>query len=447
MAEFRGSPGSSETLGGPASIPAGVPRMFSTDDRIAGFDPPLAAALAGERQRQEEFMELIASENYVSPRVLEAQGSPLTNKYADGYPGARRYSGCRFVDEAEQLAVERAKRLFGAAYANVQPYSGSQANAAVYFALMEPGDTLLGLAASHGGHITHGDSSSFAGSLFNSVAYGVGDNGEIDYDEVAELAERHRPRVIVAGFSAYARTVDWQRFRDVADAVGAWLLADMAHVAGLVAAGLQPNPVPIADVTTTTTHKTLRGPRGGMILARDDTELAERLDRAVYPCTQGGPLMHVIAAKAVALEEAAQPEFRDYQRQVVANARQAARRLTGRGLEIVTGGTDNHMLLVDLSGRGIDAGRAEHVLEAAHIAVNSMQLPRHGSADATVPGLRIGTPAVTTRGVGADEIDVLGGWVADVLDDIADETTIARIRKSVLGMCEAFPVYGGHKAE
>ncbi len=446
MAEFPVSPGSSETPGGAASIPAGVPRMFSTDDRIAGFDPPLAAALADERQRQEEFMELIASENYVSPRVLEAQGSPLTNKYADGYPGARRYSGCRFVDEAEQLAVERAKRLFGAAYANVQPYSGSQANAAVYFALMEPGDTLLGLAASHGGHITHGDSSSFAGSLFNSVAYGLGDNGEIDYDEVAELADRHRPRVIVAGFSAYARTFDWQRFRDVADAAGAWLLVDMAHVAGLVAAGLHPNPVPIADVTTTTTHKTLRGPRGGMILARDDTELAERLDRAVYPRTQGGPLMHVIAAKAVALEEALQPEFRDYQRQVVANARQAARRLTERGLKIVTGGTDNHMLLVDLSRRGIDAGRAENALEAAHIAVNSMPLPRPGSADETVPGLRIGTPAVTTRGVGADEIDVLGGWVADVLDDIADETTIARIRESVLGMCDAFPVYGGRKA-
>lgn len=419
--------------------------MFGADERIAGFDTPLAAALAGERRRQEEFMELIASENYVSPRVLEAQGSALTNKYADGYPGARRYSGCRFVDEAEQLASERARRLFGAAYANVQPYSGTQANAAAYFALMSPGDTLLGLAASHGGHITHGDSSSFAGSLFNSVTYGLADDGEIDYDEVAELAERHRPRVIVAGFSAYARTIDWQRFRDIADAAGAWLLADMAHVAGLVAAGLHPNPVPIADVTTTTTHKTLRGPRGGMILARDDTELAARLDEAVYPCTQGGPLMHVIAAKAVALEEALQPEFGDYQRRVVANARQAARRLTDRGLTIVTGGTDNHMLLVDLSGRGIDAGRAEHALEAAHIAVNGMPLPRPGSAEETVPGLRLGTPAVTTRGVGSDEIDLLGGWVADVLEDIDNENTIAGVRDSVLGMCAAFPVYGRRK--
>ncbi len=419
--------------------------MFGADERIDGFDTPLAAALAGERRRQEEFMELIASENYVSPRVLEAQGSALTNKYADGYPGARRYSGCRFVDAAERLAAERARRLFGAAYANVQPYSGTQANAAAYFALMSPGDTLLGLAASHGGHVTHGDSSSFAGSLFNSVTYGLGDDGEIDYDEVAELAERHRPRVIVAGFSAYARTIDWQCFRDIADAAGAYLLADMAHVAGLVAAGLHPNPVPIADVTTTTTHKTLRGPRGGMILARDDAELAARLDRAVYPCIQGGPLMHVIAAKAVALGEALQPEFGDYQRRVVANARRAARRLTERGLTIVTGGTDNHMLLVDLSGRGIDAGRAEHALEAAHIAVNSMPLPRPGSADETAPGLRLGTPAVTTRGIGGEEIDLLGGWVADVLEDIGDENTIADVRDSVLGMCAAFPVYGRRK--
>ncbi len=387
-------------------------------------------------------MELIASENYVSPRVLEAQGSTLTNKYADGYPGDRHYSGCRFVDEAEQLAVERAKRLFGAAYANVQPYSGSQANAAAYFALMSPGDTLLGLSASHGGHITHGDSSSFAGRLFNAIGYGLGANGEIDYEQVARLAERHRPSVIVAGFSAYSRIVDWQCLRDIADAVGAFLLADMAHVAGLVAAGLYPNPVPIADVTTTTTHKTLRGPRGGMILARDNSELARRLDESVYPCTQGGPLMHVIAAKAVALEEALQPEFRDYQRRVLANARQAGHRLTERGFTIVSGGTDNHMLLIDLSARGIDAQRAEQVLETAHIAVNWVHLPGPAPGGEVVRGLRIGTPAVTTRGVGADEIDRLSDWVADVLDDIESQATIAGIRESVRAMCAAFPVYG-----
>ncbi len=431
-----------EICGLATSLPA---TMFSADDCIAGFDAPLAAALAGERQRQEEFMELIASENYVSPRVLEAQGSPLTNKYADGYPGARRYSGCRFVDDAERLAIERAKRLFGAAYANVQPYSGSQANAAAYFALMEPGETLLGLAASHGGHITHGDSSSFAGSLFNAVTYGLRDDGEIDHDEVAELALRHRPKVIVAGFSAYSRIVDWQRFREIADAAGAFLLADMAHVAGLVAAGLYPNPVPIADVTTTTTHKTLRGPRGGMILARANGKLGRRLDDAVYPCTQGGPLMHVIAAKAVALEEASQQQFRDYQRQVVANARRAAHALEQRGLAIVTGGTDNHMLLADLSARQIDAARAEHVLEAAHIAVNAVHLPSPAPGEAP-RGLRIGTPAVTTRGVGAEEIDILAGWVADVLEDLDNDRTIASIRASVLEMCEAFPVYGRSKA-
>jgi glycine hydroxymethyltransferase len=400
-------------------------------------DPEVYAALAGERRRQEEFLELIASENYVSPAVMFAQGSVLTNKYADGYPGRRTYSGCEFVDAAERLAVGRARQLFGAAYANVQPYSGSSANAAVYAALMQAGDKLLGMHAGHGGHITHGDLVSFSGQLFDVVHYGVGDGGWIDYDRAASLARQHRPKVIVAGFSAYSRVVDWQRFRQIADEVGAYFVADMAHVAGLVAAGLYPNPVPIADVTTTTTHKTLRGPRGGMILARDDAEIAARLDAAVYPGQQGGPLMHVVAAKAVAFAEAMQPGFADYQRHVLGNAQVLAACLAERGLEVVTGGTDNHMLLIDLSGRGIDGPSAEAALERAHIASNAIALP--GAARA---GLRLGTPAVTTRGLGRAETAELARAVADVLEATADETIARRVRDTVLELCAAHPVYG-----
>jgi glycine hydroxymethyltransferase len=407
---------------------------------LAGFDPELAAALAGEARRQEEFIELIASENYVSRRVLEAQGSVLTNKYADGLPGRRTYRGCEHVDVVETLAIERAKRLFGAAYANVQPYSGSQANAAACLALLEPGDTLLGMDPAAGGHRTHGDRANFSGRLFNAVHYGVDPvTGLVDYDAVAELAARHRPKLVVAGFSAYPRVLDWRRFRAIADSVGARLLADMAHVAGLVAAGLHPNPVGIADVTTTTTHKTLRGPRGGLILARDDPELMRRLDAAVFPGTQGGPLMHVIAGKAAALLEALQPEFAVYQRAVLVNARLMAERLARRGYPIVTGGTDNHMLLVALPDGHAGAAAAEAALERAHIAVNGVPLPAAGGRIA--PGLRLGTPAVTTRGFGAAEIERVADWVADVLDEPASEAGILRVRGAALELCARFPVY------
>lgn len=410
---------------------------MSSRTSLASTDPELYAAIAAEYRRQEEFLELIASENYVSPAVLEAQGSTLTNKYADGYPGARTYSGCEYVDVAERLAIARAKQLFGAGYANVQPYSGSSANAAVYAALMRPGDRLLGLQAAHGGHITHGDTSSFAGQLFDVVHYGVGPTGWLDYDRIEALARRHRPKVIVAGFSAYAQVFDWQRFRAIADAVDAYLVADMAHVAGLVAAGLYPNPVPIADVTTTTTHKTLRGPRGGMLLARDAT-LGARLDAAVYPGQQGGPLMHVVAAKAVAFAEALQAEFRRYQRRVVANAKVLAAGLSARGFRLVTGGTENHMLMLDLEARPLDAATATLVLESAHIAVNAIPLP--GTDDGRL-GLRLGTPAVTTRGLDEPAVAELAVWVADLLDD-PGAAVIERVRDRVLGLCKAHPVYG-----
>ena len=412
--------------------------MYAADQTIQGYDDELAAALAAERRRQEEYIELIASENYVSPRVLEAQGTALTNKYADGYPGRRAYRGCEFVDVAEQLAIDRAKELFAAGYANVQPYSGSQANAAVYQALMKPGDTLLGMSMSHGGHVTHGNRSSFSGQMFNVVNYGVDQHsGEIDFANVRVLAIQCQPKVIVAGYSVYSRALDWQHFRDIADTVGAWLLADMAHIAGLVAAKLVANPVPIADVTTTTTHKTLRGPRGGMILARDDSELAARLDAAVYPGTQGGPLMHVIAAKAVALQEALDPSFREYQQQVLTNARLMARCLQQRGYEIVSGGTDNHMIVVDLSTSSASATAAEQALERAHIAVNRVDLPgRPGES-----GLRIGTPAITTRGIAGSEAEQLSDWLADILDEVESEAVISRVRTSVLALCKQFPVY------
>jgi glycine hydroxymethyltransferase len=414
-------------------------------DRVAidDFDAPLARALRGERLRQEQYIELIASENYVSPRVLEAQGSVLTNKYADGYPGRRHYSGCEFADVVESLAIERAQQLFGAGYANVQPYSGSQANLAALLAMLEPGDTLLGMRSVHGGHRTHGAEENLSGKLFEVVGYGVdAESGEIDYDEAAKLARERRPKLVVAGFSAYSRTVDWGRFRAIADEVGALFLADIAHVAGLIAAGLSPNPVAIADLTTTTTHKTLRGPRGGMILAREPSALTQRVDAAVFPGTQGGPLQHVIAAKAVAFAEALRPQFKEYQRTVLANARLFAEDLRERGHSIVSGGTDNHMLLVDLSGRAVGAQAAELALEHAHIAVNRIAVPADARrADATaVSGLRIGTPAITTRGFGADEVRALSGWIAAVLDDPSG-ATIERVRDAALDVCRRFPVY------
>lgn len=407
---------------------------------LAGFDAELAAAVAAEGRRQEEYVELIASENYVSRRVLEAQGSVLTNKYADGLPGRRTYRGCEHVDVAETLAIERAKRLFGAAYANVQPYSGSQANEAAFAALLEPGDTVLGMDPAQGGHRTHGDRSNFSGHLYEAVFYGVDPaTGGLDYEAVAELAKRCKPKLVVAGFSAYSGIVDWRRFRAIADSVGARLLVDMAHVAGLVAAGLYPNPVPVADVATTTTHKTLRGPRGGMILAREAGELARRLDAAVFPGIQGGPLMHVVAAKAAAFLEALQPEFADYQRRVLENAKCLAAGLAERGYAIVSGGTENHMLLVALPPGGPVGDAAEAALERAHIAVNGAPVPSPGGRWSR--GLRLGTAAVTTRGFGATEIATVATGVADVLDDAGSETQIARVRDRIRDLCARFPVY------
>jgi glycine hydroxymethyltransferase len=411
---------------------------------LADLDPELHGALDGELERQETYLELIASENYVSPRVLAAQGSLLTNKYADGYPGARHYAGCELADVAERLAIERAQRLFGAGYANVQPYSGSQANLAVYHALLSPGDTLLGMRPAHGGHRTHGAADNMSGALYDVVHYDVSAaTGELDYDGIAALAREHRPKVVVAGFSAYSRTVDWARFRAIADEVAALLVADIAHVAGLIAAGLSSSPVALADVTTTTTHKTLRGPRGGMILAPRRSALTDRIDAAVFPGTQGGPLMHVIAAKAVAFQEALEPEFAAYQRQVLANARSMAAGLQARGYEIMTGGTDNHMLLVELRGAGIEAAQAERALHAAHIAVNRASLPGDRGSEPTQGdgGLRLGTPAVTTRGLAEPEIRALTGWIADVLDARGADDVVARVRAAVVKMCAAFPVY------
>ncbi len=416
--------------------------MFGRGMNIESFDPVLAGAIAAECRRQEEHLELIASENYASPRVLEAQGSVLTNKYAEGYPGRRYYGGCEFVDIVEDLAIERAKRLFGAAYANVQPHSGSQANAAVYFALLAPGDTLLGMSLDHGGHLTHGAKVNFSGKFFNAVQYGLDPStGEIDYDAVDRLAREHRPKMILAGFSAYSRVIDWQRFRRIADDVGAWFVVDMAHVAGLVAAGVYPSPVPVADVVTTTTHKTLRGPRGGLILAREHPELPRKLNSMIFPGMQGGPLMHVIAAKAVALLEALTPEFRTYQEQVVANARAMAKSLQVRGYRIVSGGTDNHLFLLDLIGRGYTGKDADAALGRAHITVNKNAVPNDPRPPFVTSGLRIGTPAITTRGFGEAESRRVGGFIADVLDAMGEEATVERVRAGVLEMCGRFPVY------
>jgi glycine hydroxymethyltransferase len=372
---------------------------------------------------------------------MEAQGSVLTNKYAEGYPGRRYYGGCEYVDKAEQLAIDRACKLFGADYANVQPHSGSQANAAVYMALLQPGDTVLGMSLAEGGHLTHGSPVNFSGRLYNIVSYGLDDTGRIDYENVAALAEEHRPKMIIAGFSAYSRVVDWQRFRDIADAVGAYLFVDMAHVAGLVAAGEYPSPVQIADVTTTTTHKTLRGPRGGMILAKKNDELTKKFNSLVFPGTQGGPLMHVIAAKAVAFLEAMQPDFIEYQKRVRENAREMAAGLQGRGFKIVSDGTDNHMFLLDLTDKDITGKDADAVLDRAKITVNKNAVPKDPRSPFVTSGLRMGTPAVTTRGFGSAEIAQLTNWIADILDDINNEATVARVRGEVMELCKKFPVY------
>jgi glycine hydroxymethyltransferase len=418
--------------------------MYPTRMLIADFDPALQQALDGERVRQEEHIELIASENYTSPRVLQAQGSVLTNKYAEGYPGKRYYGGCEFVDIAEQLAIDRAKQLFGADYANVQPHSGSQANAAVYLALVAPGETILGMSLDHGGHLTHGAKVNFSGKLFNAVQYGVrADTGLIDYEQVASLARQHRPKMVVAGFSAYSRVIDWAKFRAIADEVGALLFVDMAHVAGLVAAGEYPNPVPIADVVTSTTHKTLRGPRGGLILARANDTITKKLNSMVFPGTQGGPLMHVIAAKAVAFLEALQPEFRAYQQQVVRNARAMCQTLTARGYRIVSGGTDNHLFLLDLSDKSMTGKDADAALGRANITVNKNTVPNDPRPPMVSSGIRIGTAASTTRGFGEPEIRTVAGWIADVIDSGGADATVERVRGAVLELCRRFPVYVG----
>jgi glycine hydroxymethyltransferase len=417
--------------------------MFRSTMDIASFDPELSKALEGERRRQEEHIELIASENYTSPRVLEAQGSVLTNKYAEGYPGKRYYGGCEFVDIAEQLAIDRAKKLFGADYVNVQPHSGSQANAAVYLALVKPGETILGMSLDHGGHLTHGAKVNFSGKLFNAVQYGIrADNGEIDYDNVRKLAEEHKPRMIVAGFSAYSRAIDWKRFAEIAKRVGAYFFVDMAHVAGLIAMGLYPDPIPHADVVTTTTHKTLRGPRGGLILARANDEITKKLNSTVFPGTQGGPLMHVIAAKAVAFQEALQPEFKDYQKQVLTNARAMAARLQKRGFTIVSGGTDNHLFLLSLVGRNITGKDADAALGRANITVNKNAVPNDPRPPMVTSGLRIGTPASTTRGFKEREIELVADLVSDVLDAEGADAVVERAKAQVLDLCQRFPVYG-----
>jgi glycine hydroxymethyltransferase len=416
--------------------------MYSKGMEIAGFDDELWAAIQNEEKRQEEHIELIASENYASLRVLQAQGSVLTNKYAEGYPGKRYYGGCEYVDVVETLAIERAKKLFGADFANVQAHSGSQANAATYMALVEPGDTILGMSLAHGGHLTHGAKVNFSGKIYHAYQYGLDPaTGEIDYNQVHDLALQHKPKMIVAGFSAYSRIVDWQRFRDIADEVGAYFVVDMAHVAGLVAAGLYPNPVQIADVTTTTTHKTLRGPRGGLILAKANPDIEKKLNSLVFPGIQGGPLMHVIAAKAVALLEALQPDFKHYQAQVLENARAMAEAFIARGFNIVSGGTDNHLFLVDLISHGLTGKLADAKLGEAFITVNKNAVPNDPQSPFVTSGIRIGTPAVTTRGFGKDECIELTGWVCDVLENPESDEVIHRVRKQVLELCHRFPVY------
>ena len=417
--------------------------MFAKNLRIEGYDPELATAIAAERQRQEDHVELIASENYASPRVLEAQGSVLTNKYAEGYPGKRYYGGCEFVDVAEKLAIDRLKKLFDCDYANVQPHSGSQANQAVYFALLNPGDTILGMSLAHGGHLTHGAKVNLSGKILNAIQYGVDANGLIDYAEVERLALEHKPKMVVAGFSAYSQVVDWAKMRAIADKVGASLFVDMAHVAGLIAAGVYPSPLPHAHVVTSTTHKTLRGPRGGLIVAKNAGEdIEKKLQSIVFPGIQGGPLMHVIAAKAVAFKEALEPDFKSYQQQVVKNAQAMAKTIIARGYKIVSGGTQNHLMLVDMIGKGITGKDAEAALGKAHITVNKNAVPNDPQKPFVTSGLRIGTPAVTTRGYQENDCTDLANWICDVLDAPADESVIAKVREKVTAQCRKYPVYG-----
>ena len=417
--------------------------MFSKDMQIAGYDDALWNAIEQEGRRQEEHIELIASENYASPRVMQAQGSKLTNKYAEGYPHKRYYGGCEFVDIAEELAIERLKQLYGADYANVQPHSGSQANAAVFMALIQPGDTILGMSLAHGGHLTHGAKPNFSGKIYNAVQYGLNpETGLIDYDEIERLAQEHKPKMIIGGFSAYSRVVDWQRFRDIADAVGAYLVVDMAHVSGLVAAGVYPSPVQIADVTTSTTHKTLRGPRGGIILAKKNEEIEKKLNSLVFPGTQGGPLMHVIAAKAVAFKEALEPEFKTYQAQVIENARAMAQVFMDRGYDVVSGGTDNHLALISFLRAGLTGKDVDAWLGAANITVNKNAVPNDTQSPFVTSGIRIGTPAVTTRGFGKAECTELAGWMCDVIDSRGEQAVIDGVKAKVLALCAKFPVYG-----
>ena len=416
--------------------------MFSKDMTIASFDEEIAKAIAAEEKRQEAHIELIASENYCSPRVMQAQGSYLTNKYAEGYPGKRYYGGCEHVDTVEQLAIDRAKTLFSADYANVQPHSGSQANGAVFLALLEPGDTVLGMDLAHGGHLTHGAKVNFSGRSYNAVGYGLDpETGLIDYDNVQKLAEEHRPKMIIAGFSAYSQVLDFERFRAIADSVGAYLLVDMAHVAGLVAAGLYPNPIPFADVVTTTTHKTLRGPRGGLILARANEEIEKKLNSAIFPGIQGGPLMHVIAAKAVSFLEALDPSFQTYQEAVLENAKAMAKVFNSRGYDVVSGGTKNHLMLISLISKGLTGKAADAALSRAHITVNKNSVPNDPQSPFITSGIRIGTPAITTRGFGVAEVKKVATWICDILDDIDNEEIITEVRHKVGELCAQFPVY------
>ena len=416
--------------------------MFQKTMTIAGFDDDLASAIQLESQRQEDHIELIASENYTSPRVMEAQGSCLTNKYAEGYPGKRFYGGCEYVDLVESLAIERAKTLFGADYANVQPHSGSQANGAVFLALLQPGDTFMGMDLGHGGHLTHGSPVNFSGRQYKCIPYKLDlKTGLVDYDEVQRLALEHKPKMIVAGFSAYSQLLDFERFRAIADSIGAYLMVDMAHVAGLVAAGLYPNPVPFADVVTTTTHKTLRGPRGGLILAKANAELEKKLNSAVFPGIQGGPLMHVIAAKAVAFKEALEPSFQRYQEQVLDNAKTMARTFISRGYDIVSGGTQNHLMLINLVSKGLTGKAADAALGRAHITVNKNAVPDDPQSPFITSGVRIGTPAITTRGFKENEARQVANWICDILDDIDNEDKIVEIRGKVVQLCKEFPVY------
>lgn len=417
--------------------------MFAPDMTIEGYDDELWQALSAETRRQEEHVELIASENYASPRVLQAQGSLMTNKYAEGYPGKRYYGGCVNVDVAEVLAIDRLKQLYGADYANVQPHSGSQANAAVYLALLEPGDTILGMSLAHGGHLTHGATVNFSGKLFNAVQYGIdGETGLINYDEVAELARTHQPKMIIGGFSAYSQVIDWGRFRAIADEIGAWFVVDMAHVSGLVAGGVYPNPVPHAHVVTSTTHKTLRGPRGGIILSHGNPDIEKKLNSLVFPGTQGGPLMHVIAAKAVAFKEAMEPEFKTYQQQVVKNAKALAGTMLERGYKVVSGGTENHLFLLDLIDKDVTGKDAEAALGQANITVNKNSVPNDPRSPFVTSGLRLGTPAITTRGYVESDTQELGHWICDVLDDIHSESVRATVKSHVLAQCARLPVYG-----